>query len=394
MVSTPTSCGDHACHNGVLPWKEKNILKLRFFRICLLLTGILFLASGCGLKDLDKRFFVLGIGVDRSDNPKLPYRVSLKLGIASPKIEPGITNKYQIVTQDAKSITEAIRLLKSKVDKELNFGHTKIFIFGKSLAENDIQKPLDWFMRSTQIQLIGFVAVGDPSARAVLDTRVISERLPANSLFLSFNNMGTESSYIMTENLSDFYRRMTERGLDPFLPVIRPMKDSYDINQVALFDKQQIKVILTPDQTRVLNQLVLEYPKFDLHTNGEQGKSFDISIRHLKRKLSFSTMQGSNPPHVHIAISMDGFAEESTSSVYDKDWSDLEKKAQKESEERYSNVLDVLRSHSVDPIGLGLRYREMGHVSDADWQRWVDFYPNLHIDVKVKLKILGSGVIK
>ncbi|MNG17860.1 hypothetical protein D3C84_1018790 [compost metagenome] len=91
---------------------------------------------------------------------------------------------------------------------------------------------------------------------------------------------------------------------------------------------------------------------------------------------------------------MDGFAEESTSSVYDKDWSDLEKKAQKESEERYSNVLDVLRSHSVDPIGLGLRYREMGHVSDADWQRWVDFYPNLHIDVKVKLKILGSGVIK
>ncbi|MFC5447725.1 Ger(x)C family spore germination protein [Paenibacillus aestuarii] len=364
----------------------------RCFFMIFLLAALCF-NSGCGMKDLDKRFFVLAIGVDQSGVPDKPYHVSLKLGIPSPRIEPGNSNKYQLVTQDANSVTEAIRLLKSKVDKELDLGHAKIFVFGKSLASEDIQKPLDWFIRRRDIQKIGFVAVGDPTAEAVLDTRVSSERLPANSLFLSFDREGTESAYIMTENLSDFYRRMTERGLDPYLPVIRPRGQIFEIDQVAILDKHRIRAILNPDQTRILNQLTRNARKLDIHTN-HQNENFDISIQHFKRKIHISNPNQNGMPDVRIEMKADGMVEESSRPLYDDDWNELAQSVQAQSKVRCMNVLALLQEKGVDPIGFGLHYRALGYVSDKDWQHWIDIYPNLNLQVNIKVKILGTGVVR
>ncbi|WP_187274193.1 Ger(x)C family spore germination protein [Paenibacillus sp. N3.4] len=358
--------------------------------VCLLVGLIL---SGCGFKDLDKRFFVLAIGVDKSENPEMEYRVSLKLGIPSSRIEPGQTNRYQVVTQEAKTITEAIRLLKSQVDKELDFGHAKMIVFGKSLAEENVQKPLDWFMRRRDIQMVGFVAIGDPSAIEVLDTKVLSERLPANSLFLSFDREGTESSYIITENLSDFYRRLTERGKDPYLPIIQPQKNSYTIDQVAILDKNKVIAILTPDQTRVLNELARQFHKIEIHT--EQGQdTFELAINHYKMTYKLEHLKDNEEPQINVHISMDGMAEEATLSIFDQNWIELQKLAEKQSKDRALEVLHILQKNKVDPIGFGLRYRAMGYVSENDWERWQSHYPDIQINVKVNVKILGSGVIK
>ncbi|UJF34053.1 Ger(x)C family spore germination protein [Paenibacillus hexagrammi] len=361
------------------------------FLVFLLLC--MFAVSGCGFKDIDKRFFVLAIGVDQSDNPDKPYHVSLKLGIPSPKIEPGQTNKFQLVTQDAESITEAIRLLKSKVDKELDFGHAKMFVFGKELANKNIESPLDWFVRRRDIQMIGFVAIGEPTAEEVLNSGAISERLPANALFLSFDREGTESSYIMTENLSDFYRRFTERGKDPYLPIIRPVKDTFEIDQVAVLDKQKVKIILDTEETRVLNELVRNFEKVDIHTK-EDSDSFDIAINHLKTK--FNILDGANAdlPKLQINVQADGMIEEASRQMYDDNWHVLEEMAERQMKQRVKNLMSQLQENNVDPIGFGLRYRAMGHTSKKEWQQWQEMYPKLPIDINMEMKILGSGVIK
>jgi len=95
---------------------------------------------------MDKRFFVLALGVDKSDDKGSKYRVSLKLAIPSSKIEPGQA-KSQILTEEANNFPDAIRLLKSKVDKELDFGHTKMLIIGETLAKEDVTECVDFFVR-------------------------------------------------------------------------------------------------------------------------------------------------------------------------------------------------------------------------------------------------------
>ncbi|MDR6879344.1 Ger(x)C family spore germination protein [Bacillus sp. 3255] len=353
---------------------------------------VLMITSSCGFKDLDKRFFVLGIGVDLSDNPEKPYRVTLKLGIASPRIEPGETNNFQMISQDAGTITEAVRLLKSKVDKELDFGHAKVIIFGKSLATQDIQTPLDWFLRRRDIQKIASVAIGDPSAKEVLSIKVISERLPGNSLFLSFDNEGTDSSYLMTENLSDLHRRMTERGKDGYLPVIQPINQSYNINHIALLDKQKAKVFLSPDHTRIVNELVRGFSNIDIHTI-QENNSFNIAVNQLKVKYAISGVSAGTPA-IQMNLTLNGMVEESRRPIYTEDWSSLQKVAGLEVKERVEKVLQLMQKNGLDPIGFGLRYRAMGHISDQDWEQWTALYPSIPMNVNVQLKILGSGVIK
>lgn len=214
--------------------EDQNGMKKRGPYLLLLLILIEML-SGCGFKDIDKRFFVVATGIDLSGNEKKPYRVTLQLAVPSPKIEPG-ASKTQIETIDAESISEGVRMLKSYVDKELDFGHCKVFIIGKKLARTNYADLLQWMNRRRDIQRVADIAIGKPDANTLLHVLPISERYPGNTLFLSFGADGTESSYMYVESLSDFARRASEEGLDPLMPVImKDNQESFIINRTALF---------------------------------------------------------------------------------------------------------------------------------------------------------------
>lgn len=353
---------------------------------------LVLLLAGCGFKDIDKRFFVTGIGIDDSGNPDKRYRVSLKLAIPSQTISPG-QSKFQIVQEDASSVTEAVRLIKSKVDKELEFGHAKVSVLGKSLVQSGITEPLDWLSRRLDIQMIGYMAVGDPTAEAVLKVKPTSERLPGNALFLSFDQEGSESSYTVTEYLYDFYRRVKEKGKDPFLPVIKAEKDSYTINRVMLLNKDRGVLTLNPDQTRIFITLVRKFNNIEMVTKTEKA-NFMLAVRDLSVKYDIQDGESKQPPTIHMKLRIEGNLEETNKVFYNENWRDYEKEAEKQGEQRIQKVLELLQQHGVDPIGFGLRYQATHQAGDRTWNDWQAFYPSVLFDVKVRVKIASSGAIK
>jgi spore germination protein KC len=350
--------------------------------------------TGCdGMKDIDKRFFALEVGVDFSGNEEKPYRVTVKLGIPSPKIEPGQSNKYQLVTVDGETIAEAVRLMKSRVDKELDFGHAKVFIIGKSLMDTNLLQTMDWFFRRRDLQLIGYVAMGEPSAKDVLGTSVASERLPGNALMLSFDREGTESSYIVTETLSDFYRRLKERGKDPYMPIVWTDGRNYNINRVALFDKERLKLTLTPNQTRMFNELVRQFQRVEVAAGSDEQRLM-LSINQLKVKYRLKPISGGLWSSV-VNVSAAGLAEESMKPLYSESIERLEQQVEDEIKMRFSETLELMRDNGLDPVGFGLKYRAMNHKSEEEWEEWQErIYPNLQFDLKVNMKIYSTGVIK
>ncbi len=352
----------------------------------------LLMAAGCktgAFKDIDKRSFVLSIGIDRTGAGDDKYRVTLKLAIPQARQETGQTNS-QIVSQDASSIPEAISLIKSKVDKELDFSHAKALLLGETLAREDVTESVDFLIRKREIQRIANLAIGSPNAAEVLKASPRSERLPADALFLSFGGTGTESPFIVTEYLFDFYRRMTEPGLDPFLPVIKVYGDEFVIKQAAVLDKKRVKLVLSPEETAILNALVHNPRQLEVSTRTAKA-NYTMLVKKFNRSFSFDRKDARK---LLVKISMQGIAEQSKKPLFYADWSKYEQETGKVTRQQFLRVLRKLQTNGLDPVGFGLMYRATHYNGEKDWKTWQELYPRLVFDVNVQTEMSGTGLIK
>lgn len=355
----------------------------------ILIVIIILLLPGCGFKDIDKRFLVVAIGVDQGVEKK--YNVTLKLIIPTTLTEPGKSNS-QLVSMEADSISEALELMRSQVDKQLDLGHAKVTIFGKSLAQKDITKHIDWFIRRRGVQRIEYIAVAESTAKEILSISSKSERLAGNSLILSFGHEGTESSFIVSEYLYDFYERLLEKGRDPFMPVIKIKDNNYEINQIALFDKKKIKLILDPNQTRILNQLLYKQPDFEIRVIEEKLK-FSLSVHKYHYRYQINRSQQGQPT-IDFDVRIKGTAEESEEIFFHENWGEIEQVAEHFIENAYLDLLTNMQKMNLDPIGFGLRYMATRHEGDKEWADWKSLYPQVKFNMKVKVTLEGTGEIK
>ncbi|MZQ81768.1 Ger(x)C family spore germination protein [Paenibacillus sp. 5J-6] len=361
--------------------------------ILLLLCLFLCLCGGCGFKDIDKRFFVVSIGIDKSEKKDMKYRISLKLAVPGSSLDYS-SAQYELITQDANSITEGVRLLKSKVDKELDFGHAKIIIFGYSfLKENGINE-LDWLNRRRDIQLVSWVAVGQPSAEAVLGTKISHERMPGNSLLLSFGKTGVESGYVVSEYLFNFYRKKKELGLDPILPIVESANNHFTINTAVVFDKKNPRLTLNPSETRLFNIMKASINKVEIGAP-YQGSKFFVSVDNINSNYHIRTPKN-GPAYVDMHIKMRGVIEESAlGSLEIEHLPQYEAAICQHIQEKIVLLLKKLRDNKLDPLAFGLKYRShhFGTVEE-EWRTWQALYPELEFRVGVEMKLEGVGVIK
>ncbi|CAM3765817.1 Ger(x)C family spore germination protein [Cohnella lubricantis] len=353
---------------------------------------IVLLLAGCtnrSFKDIDKRLYVMAIGIDRPQDSEELYRLSFKLGLPSPGT--GVEqNRSIVVSQESDSLPESIRLLKAKFDKEVDFNHTKLLIFGDSLARSDISQVVDYFVRRRDIQGIALLAVGSPNAEQVLKVSPKSEVFPGNSLFLSFEDNGTSSAYTVTEYLFDFFRRMYEDGLDPYMPVIEPAKDYYVINKVALFDKSKIIGILPPRETKSFKELLEQNRKMDMIVRSRE-EDFTMQVDYYRRRFSFYPKDNHR---MIVKVKVGGNIEQTKEPVYDRNWADYEQAAAHTLRDQYLKTLNQLRDWRVDPFGFGLIYKAVHYRGDADWTRWEQMYPSVEFDIRPEVRITGTGIIR
>ncbi|MBJ6362021.1 Ger(x)C family spore germination protein [Paenibacillus sp. GCM10012307] len=348
--------------------------------------------GGCGFKDIDKRFFVVATGIDHSDNPNKPFRVTLRLAVTSPKIEPG-AGKSQLETIDAKTIAEGVRELKAYVDKELDFGHCKIFMIGEKLARKEMDQAINWMTRRRDIQMIANVTIGHPTAEAILKIQPKNERYPGNTLFLSFGKEGTDSSYTVTEYIFGMRKRRTEKGIDPVLPIIMPENETYRISQAGVLNKKKLIIILSPEETQLYNQITNKYLKSSLGGNVEQDP-YVLAVGRIQSRFKIKN-NAQGKPVVEMRIKIHGLLEEAPKLVFDKDWASIEQELAKQYSKSVVRLLKKFQRQGVDPIGFGLKYRAT-HYSGGDksWQEWQGIYPNIEFDVQTRVTIEGTGLIK
>lgn len=354
-----------------------------------LLVILSILLSGCGFKDIDKRFFVVATGIDLSDDEEKPYRITLKLAVPSVNIDPG-NSKSQVESINTASISEGIRMLKAQVDKEIDFGHCNVFLVGEALANKDITETVYWMSRRRDVQNIAVVGIGRPNAQKIISGQPQVERLPGNALNLFFSNDGTESSYTYEELLTDLFRRITEKGLDPVLPIVEVQKDNtYIINKIALMDKKKVAIILEPSETQLFNQISGHLAQSNVYGSFRSNK-YVVALNNISTKYA---MGNESNPIVNMKIKQAITIEEVPPNETLVTLNSMIDELEKAYSEDVSNLLVKIQKAGVDPYGFGLRYRANYHLEQFD-EKWPGIYDQLRFEVSTKMKTRGTGLLR
>ncbi|MGE7825294.1 Ger(x)C family spore germination protein [Paenibacillus sp. NPDC093718] len=349
------------------------------------------LLSGCDFRDIDLRLFVVSIGIDVSkENPDM-NRFSFKIAIPSGDPKTG-DKKSILITQEATSIAEAIREVKSKVDKELDFGHCKGVMYGEAYARENISKIQDWTVRRRDMQLLMYPAVAIPTAEAILKADPPTERIAGNAIFLALSEEGTESPFITKTYSFDLTRRMMEEGEDPVMPVVETSGDQVlNINKVALMDKNKVKVILNQEETRLYNLLDLRNLSTNFGTKVE-GQLLEVNTDRTRARYKIITdKSGEETIDYKIRITAILEEKEDPEQLDPKALRKIEEQFSKEISQSVKNLLEKIQKTGLDPLGFGLRYGGTHWNNQTEMEEWRAIYPHIKFNVSVRLRIKSTG---
>lgn len=361
----------------------------RFIPLILLLLSFI-LISGCAYRDIDKRHFVTAVGVDKIDDEEHPYEITLK--IALPPSDPkAFSNESLILSEKAESISEAVRLIKANVSKELDFGHMKLMLYGKDMLDGHVRKMLDWASRRRDIQQISWIAVGEPSAKEILEIKPKEETIPSNFIFLAFSEEGTETPYLIKTRLFEFRRDMLTEGKSAILPLIKKSneEDQLEMDRSVVFGKEKNNyLILDQEETKNLNILMGHVQKTDVKVKDEQ-HNFQIAISKINSNYKIASKN-----KIKFKVKMEGIIEESKQTLHQNDLTKYVKIAEQESSKRTHKLLEHLRDSGFDPIGFGLRYKARSFNNDNEFNTWKTLYKDIDFDVEMQTHVRSTGVVE
>lgn len=361
---------------------------------CIILIAILFiLQSGCGFKDIDKRSFVMSIGLDYTNHTNHPYKVTIKLAIPTGSIKEAKGTTYSYLTKESSSLSEALRIMKTYTDKDLNLGHAKVIVLGQDLLSKDINKIMDFFLRRRDIQMISWISAGKPTAEKVLKITPKSENTATSTLYNLFEGTGVESPYIISIPLFDFRRKLVERGINPVVPLIEAKEDAniLAVNKAVVLTETDKTLYLNSKQTKEYNLLSSHVKRMNLKVN-QDDLAFSMAVDRIK--VNYKLDLAATQPKIHMNIKLVGIIEESANLLYPKNLAQYNKAAEKEMEERIIHLLEYFQNHQVDPLGFGVRFKATRlHNSDI-YPTWKKIYPEVKFIVHAKCSIKSTGSIE
>ncbi|WP_428911199.1 Ger(x)C family spore germination protein [Niallia sp. Krafla_26] len=368
--------------------------RVKTMLIVFLILGSTLLQSGCGFKDIDKRLFVMAIGIDASEKQEDMYKVTLKIALPSGSLKEASGDMYTYLTQESTKVTDAIRMLKTHVDKEFDFGHLKTIVIGEKLLSHDISNIIDSFLRRRDFQRISWLAAGRPTAEKVLKTEPKSEMAASVALFNIFSDTGVDTPYAIDTYIFDIRRRMLENGIDPVIPVIETDEENtrFMVNKSIILKDHVAELQLSHRKTKLLNILRNELDKLELFIE-KDGSEYMISVDDANTK--FKVLTGNKIPVIKVNIDMAGIVEESDRSIEPKRLDILSKHTSDEVGEWIKELLVEFQENKLDPVGFGLRYRATRLNHKDLFKEWEDeLYPNAKFDVNVNIGIKSTGVIE
>ncbi|TXK83685.1 Ger(x)C family spore germination protein [Paenibacillus sp. N3.4] len=154
-----------------------------------LLISILLSLTGCWSRiEINDRTFVTGVYVDRLDNGNVEVSLGFPLpnrytSAGGPNTgAEGNGNPYTIISKSAESIPVAIRKIRSDLTREISWGHCRVIVVGRKMAESGIDSILEFVAREPNFHTKTYFMVAPGKGSDIGKLTPVFERLPSEIL--------------------------------------------------------------------------------------------------------------------------------------------------------------------------------------------------------------------
>ena len=262
------------------------------------------LFTGCtGSRHLKDLFIVEGLGIDYYDNNLSVTLQGLKVNVSNASDTP-LGNMVVNTSASGTTVSYAINNIAKAVSKRAFFGHNKIIVLSKELAQNDIKNYIDYFLRSEDSRADVAICVSNEKAKFILESKENDANVPSeNILFLINNNEETGQSILVNEN--EFLMLYEDKYSDIYLPVIERKDDESTVKSagIALFSDNRLAYITNDIETKGFVILNNKAKDVLIQISDEKFGKIDVKLSNIKCKKSASIVE--NKAYFNVEINAD-----------------------------------------------------------------------------------------
>ncbi len=188
-------------------------------KLLLLAAGallLLFLTNNFGLIDIQKTAIVTAIGIDAGEGGTFDVTAQIAIPDAG-----GANTASNVAVPAAETVGEAIAELNRKTGWFPTLVHCSLILLGERVAEEDVFRALDYFLRSEYVEDSCLVALCADTAAAALGAGSPIGELASAAIAKVLSAEAQKTGLVSVTNLRDFAKGYFAEGQSGFLPTLR-----------------------------------------------------------------------------------------------------------------------------------------------------------------------------
>ncbi|MCW2279341.1 Ger(x)C family spore germination protein [Heliophilum fasciatum] len=410
------------------------------------LSCLTLLLAGCwDRNELEQLAFVLTLGIDRSVDNQIDVmlRVAVPVGVeAGPGKKAGggtVSGTTKVLTVTARSVPEAISLAEATIERQIDFRHLRIVVFGEQLAKEGLLPYLDVFERYHQFRRSTYIWIAKEGAARhiflttdpVLEKSVsrYAEDLARLVPQLSFFRMATLHEFInetdspqvdavlpivavnpivereKKENnnaplpTDEYHQQLPENpepGGKTLAPLYRSGGNPSEFLGVAVFHQGKLVDKWSGWETRDYSLLRDTYKRSIWVFPSPTGLGFFSLQLHRTRAPQITITDVNDVPHIDIALSLEGnlLGIQSLEPYVSSDKiADLEAYAAGQIQSQIAALIQKAQRQKVDPFYFVRFLRtKMLTMKELDELNWREHFAQATVTVAVDIKIRRPGL--
>lgn len=369
--------------------------------ICILLIVTL---TGCWSRhELDTLAVVLGVGIDK-------LMESGKVQITAQVVKPGEiktqsgeggsgTEAFWNIIGTGDTVFSTLRNMTNKSSRKLFFPHNQLLIFGKSTAEEGIQKYIDFFIRDPEPRMNVWVLISQGTAKEILDVKSELEKVPANNISNLIEGHAAATSQIRAVKLKDLVIGLMSKTTASTIPFIKIVKDGDKkvamISGTAVFKGDKLVGSMDKIEGRGL-LWVLGNVKSGI-IDVEDSNNDKVSLEIMRASIKIMPELNNNKISIKVNINEEGNIGEQTGPENLAELREVALLEEKKAEVIRREVMAAVRKAQEldsDVFGFGdaihKKYPEQWKKLEDDWD---EVFKDIQVEVYVEAKLRLMGRI-
>lgn len=368
--------------------------KISIFFIAVLL---LLLFCGCwNYTEVDQQANVSGIAIDKGQNGNKYLLTAEIMSMETSGGKSGV--KTELVESEGNTLFETIRKSAAISSKKLYFGHCKILIISKNMAENEMIPILDTIMRDAELRLTVEIIISKTgTAKELLTKKPIMNPILAYEMD---DTLETNQKILFESSKTQVYQFVNTLGTDGICPIAPAFEtvnttkndSTCKLSGVAVFNKEKLVGFLNGDDVKSVLLATNKIKNAALSVKINEQKDIFLSAEIFESKAKIVPEKKDGELIINIEIQPVVIVSEFDTNTKIT-FQEFEKLFNAQLEQRITEVIrKVQKEFKVDIFGFGSTMRQK---KTKLWEEygtnWDKRFETVKFNVKSKVKIRGSG---